>query len=110
MLKFIDGGVCAAQGFRAGGIHVGVKTHAEWKKDMAMIVSDVDCACAAVYTKNVVKAAHIHVQPRSTAATPTPVPPTGRRTRSGSALPPPRPSAVPPKMWSALPPASSVRP
>ena len=61
MLKFIDGGVCAAQGFRAGGIHVGVKTHAEWKKDMAMIVSDVDCACAAVYTKNVVKAAHIHV-------------------------------------------------
>ena len=60
-MKFIDGGVCAAQGFRAGGIHVGVKTHAEWKKDMAMIVSDVDCACAAVYTKNVVKAAHIHV-------------------------------------------------
>ena len=61
MLNFIEGGVCAAQGFRAGGIHVGVKTHAEWKKDMAMIVSDVDCACAAVYTKNVVKAAHIHV-------------------------------------------------
>ena len=40
----------------AGGVHVGVKTHAEWKKDMAMIVSDVDCACAAVYTKNAVKA------------------------------------------------------
>ena len=64
MLNFIDGGVCAAQGFRAGGIHVGVKTHAEWKKDMAMIVSDVDCACAAVYTKNAVKAAHIHVDKR----------------------------------------------
>ena len=61
MLNFIEGGVCAAKGFRAGGIHVGVKTHAEWKKDMAMIVSDVDCACAAVYTKNAVKAAHIHV-------------------------------------------------
>ena len=61
MLNFIEGGVCAAQGFRAGGIHVGVKTHAEWKKDVAMIVSDVDCACAAVYTKNAVKAAHIHV-------------------------------------------------
>ena len=61
MLNFIEGGVCAAQGFKAGGIHVGVKTHAEWKKDMAMIVSDVDCACAAVYTKNAVKAAHIHV-------------------------------------------------
>ena len=61
MLNFIEGGVCAAQGFKAGGIHVGVKTHAEWKKDMAMILSDVDCACAAVYTKNAVKAAHIHV-------------------------------------------------
>ena len=64
MLNFIDGGVCAAQGFRAGGIHVGVKTHATWKKDVALIVSDVDCACAAVYTKNAVKAAHIHVDKR----------------------------------------------
>ena len=40
MLNFITGGVCAAQGFRAGGIHVGVKTHAAWKKDVALIVSD----------------------------------------------------------------------
>ena len=64
MLNFITGGVCAAQGFRAGGIHVGVKTHAAWKKDVALIVSDEDCACAAVYTKNAVKAAHIHVDKR----------------------------------------------
>ena len=64
MLNFIAGGVCAAQGFRAGGIHVGVKTHNPEKKDMALIVSDVDCACAAVYTKNAVKAAHIHVDKR----------------------------------------------
>ena len=34
------------------------------KKDVALIVSDVDCACAAVYTKNAVKAAHIHVDKR----------------------------------------------
>ncbi len=61
MLNFIDGGVCAAQGFRAAGVHAGVKTHAEWKKDVALIVSDVDCAAAAVFTKNVVKAAPIHV-------------------------------------------------
>ena len=61
MLKFIEGGVCAAQGFQAAGIHVGVKTHAAWKKDVALIVSDVDCAAAAVFTKNVVKAAPIHV-------------------------------------------------
>ena len=57
----IEGGVCAAQGFRAAGIHVGVKTHQEWKKDVALIVSDVDCAAAAVYTTNVVKAAPIHI-------------------------------------------------
>lgn len=61
MLNYIDGGVCAAQGFRAAGIHVGVKTHAAWKKDVALIVSDVDCTAAAVFTKNVVKAAPIHV-------------------------------------------------
>ena len=61
MLKYIDGGVCAAQGFKAAGIHVGVKTHANWKKDVALIVSDVDCAASAVFTKNVVKAAPIHV-------------------------------------------------
>lgn len=60
-MKFIEGGVCAAQGFRAAGIHVGVKTHASWKKDVALIVSDVDCAASAVFTKNVVKAAPIHV-------------------------------------------------
>ena len=60
-MKRIDGGVCAAQGFRAAGVHVGVKTHAAWKKDVALIVSDVDCAAAAVFTKNVVKAAPIHV-------------------------------------------------
>jgi len=61
MLNFIEGGVCAAQGFKAAGVHVGVKTHAEWKKDVALIVSDVDCAAAAVFTKNVVKAAPIRV-------------------------------------------------
>ena len=60
-MNFIEGGVCAAQGFRAAGIHVGVKTHAAWKKDVALIVSDVDCAAAGVFTKNVVKAAPIHV-------------------------------------------------
>ena len=60
-MKFIEGGVCAAQGFKAAGIHVGVKTKAGWKKDVALIVSDVDCAASAVFTKNVVKAAPIHV-------------------------------------------------
>jgi glutamate N-acetyltransferase/amino-acid N-acetyltransferase len=61
MLNFIEGGVCAAQGFRAAGVHAGVKTHAAWKKDVALIVSDADCAAAAVFTKNVVKAAPVLV-------------------------------------------------
>jgi glutamate N-acetyltransferase/amino-acid N-acetyltransferase len=56
-MKFIEGGVCAASGFKAAGIHVGVKTNNLTKKDLALIVSDVECDAAAVYTKNVVKAA-----------------------------------------------------
>lgn len=56
-MKFIDGGVCAALGFMASGIHVGVKTNNPAKKDLALIVSSADCAASAVYTKNVVKAA-----------------------------------------------------
>ena len=56
-MKFIDGGVCAAQGYKASGIHVGVKTNNLTKKDLALIVSEVLCDAAAVYTKNVVKAA-----------------------------------------------------
>ena len=61
MLKFIEGGVCAAQGFKAAGVHMGVKTHNTSKKDVALIVSDVECSAAAVFTKNAVKAAPIHV-------------------------------------------------
>ncbi len=60
-MKQISGGVCAAKGFRAAGIHVGVKSSNSDKKDLAMIVSDVECAAAAVFTKNAVKAAPIHV-------------------------------------------------
>ena len=60
-IKFIEGGVCAAKGFRASGIHVGVKTRHTEKKDLALIVADCDCSAAAVYTKNVVKAAPLLV-------------------------------------------------
>ena len=60
-MKFIEGGVCAAKGFRASGIHVGVKTSNLDKKDLALIVSDSECVAAAVYTLNVVKAAPLLV-------------------------------------------------
>ncbi|MCL2819618.1 MAG: bifunctional ornithine acetyltransferase/N-acetylglutamate synthase [Oscillospiraceae bacterium] len=60
-MKNINGGVCAAKGFKASGIHVGVKTKNKDKKDLALIVSDCDCTAAAVYTKNIVKAAPLDV-------------------------------------------------
>jgi len=61
MYKITDGGVCAAKGFKAAGIHVGVKTKNKDKKDIALIVSDCECTAAAVYTKNIVKAAPLDV-------------------------------------------------
>ena len=60
-MKEIAGGVCAARGFRAAGIHVGVKTHNLNKKDVALIVSDTMCTAAGVFTTNVVKAAPVLV-------------------------------------------------
>ena len=60
-MQYINGGVCAAKGFKASGIHVGVKTNNKSKKDLALIVSDCECTAAAVYTKNIVKAAPLLV-------------------------------------------------
>ena len=60
-MKYIEGGVCAAKGFKASGVHVGVKTKNTEKKDIALIVAENDCTAAAVYTKNIVKAAPLLV-------------------------------------------------
>jgi len=60
-MKHIEGGVCAAKGFTAAGLHCGVKTKNTEKKDVALIVSECDCSAAAVFTKNVVKAAPLHI-------------------------------------------------
>ena len=59
----IKGGVCAPRGFRASGLHCGIAKSRD-KKDLAMIASDVPCAAAAVYTKNVVRAAPLEVTRR----------------------------------------------
>ena len=62
MLKEISGGVCAAKGFTAAGVHCGVKAGSSPdKNDLAMILSERECAAAAVYTLNRVKAAPIYV-------------------------------------------------
>ena len=59
-MNIITGGVTAPKGFKAAGIHCGVKdnftTPVPDKKDLAMVLSDVPCAAAGTYTRNVVKA------------------------------------------------------
>ena len=59
-MKLIEGGVCAAQGFRASGIACGVKPGST-KNDLALIVSECECAAAATFTHNRVKAAPVYV-------------------------------------------------
>ena len=59
-IKLISGGVCAATGFKASGIHCGIRKN-RTKKDLALIVSDRKAAAAAVYTTNLVKGAPLTV-------------------------------------------------
>ena len=47
-----QGGVTAARGFRASGVHAGFRKDPE-RLDLALVVADEPCACAAVFTKNV---------------------------------------------------------
>ena len=59
-MKLIEGGVCAAQGFKANGIHCGIRKNRN-KKDLSLIVSEVPASAAAVYTTNLVKGAPLIV-------------------------------------------------
>ena len=62
MLNQISGGVCAAKGFTAAGVHCGVKASSSPdKNDLALILSEKECAAAATYTMNRVKAAPLYV-------------------------------------------------
>lgn len=62
MLKEIQGGVCAAQGFTAAGVHCGVKANSSPdKNDLALILSQKECTAAATFTLNRVKAAPLYV-------------------------------------------------
>lgn len=51
--EFIDGGVCAPNGFTANGIRVGIKESRK-KNDLCLIHSDSICNAAGVFTKNLV--------------------------------------------------------
>ena len=60
MMKLIDGGICAAKGYKAAGVHCGIrKNHS--KKDLSLILSEVPASAAAVYTTNLVKGAPLTV-------------------------------------------------
>lgn len=54
------GGVCAAKGFKASGIHCGIRK-SRTKRDLALIYTEVPASCAAVYTTNLVKGAPLEV-------------------------------------------------
>lgn len=59
-MKIISGGVCAAKGFTAAGVHCGIRKNTE-KKDLSLILSEKKATTAAVYTKNLVKGAPLTV-------------------------------------------------
>jgi len=59
-MKLIKGGVCAAKGFTASGVHCGIRKN-RTKKDLALIFSEKKAAAAAVYTTNLVKGAPLFV-------------------------------------------------
>lgn len=59
-MKEISGGVCAPKGFKASGIHCGIRKN-KMKRDLALIVSDKPCSAASVYTTNLVQGAPIKV-------------------------------------------------
>ena len=59
-MKEIMGGICAAKGFKANGIHCGIRKN-KTKRDLSLITSEVKAAAAAVYTTNLVKGAPLTV-------------------------------------------------
>lgn len=59
--EFVDGGVCAAEGFSAGGVVAGIKAGNTTKRDLALITCTERCKAAALFTTNKVKGAPILV-------------------------------------------------
>lgn len=58
MVEIIDGGITTPQGFRAAGVHSGVKYRS---LDLGMLCSDVPARAYCAYTSNNVKAAPVQV-------------------------------------------------
>lgn len=60
MWNKIDKGICAPIGFKANGLHCGIRKNKS-KKDLSLIYSDVMCNVSCTYTLNKVKGAPIYV-------------------------------------------------
>lgn len=71
-IKFVKGGICSPKGFKANGMQCGISHKAtaainvgepvkprKIKNDVGIILSDVKCTAAAVYTQNKVKGSPI---------------------------------------------------
>ena len=59
-MEIINGGVIAPLGFKANGIHAGIRKNKS-KIDLSLIISECKASAAAVYTTNLVKGAPIYV-------------------------------------------------
>lgn len=59
-MKYVDGGVTAPKGFKASGVHCGLRANTS-KKDLALIYSETEAKASAVYTQNKVFGAPITV-------------------------------------------------
>ena len=57
---YVDGGVCAAQGFVANGLNAGINPDKK-KNDLCLVYSKEPCSAAGVYTLNKVKGAPVIV-------------------------------------------------
>lgn len=59
-IHYVEGGICAAKGFKAAGVYSGIRQNKN-KPDLALILSDTECAAASVYTQNKVQGAPIAI-------------------------------------------------
>ena len=58
--QYIEGSVTAAKGFKAAGVHCGIRKN-KTKRDLALITCETKCTAAAVYTTNLVQSSPITV-------------------------------------------------
>jgi glutamate N-acetyltransferase/amino-acid N-acetyltransferase len=58
-MNIIDGGVCAAKGYKASAVYAGIKDNPTKKFDLGLVLTETAANAAAVFTTNKVKAAPV---------------------------------------------------